>query len=497
MIQLSNSKRTIITIILLIGSFVTVLNQTLLATAFPELMNKFNVSFDTVQWLTTGFLLANAMMVPVSAFLIKRIPTKWLYTVSLIIFLVGTLLAYLTPTNAFWMLLLARIMQALAAGISLPVLMVVLFRIFPANRRGAAMGLSGLVVGLAPALGPSIAGWILTKNHSLHILGFTLSLPASWQTLFSFLLPLAIIAMILSLIFMENVLPTEKVKLDWISLFVSSIGLGTFLYGFSSISSKGWHNLTVLMTIAVGIIFITYFVWRQLHLEKPFLNMSLLKNKTFSLAICVIMITMMSMIGVEMIIPTYLQQIQHLSPLNSGLALLPGALMLGIITMISGSIADKQGVRKLAIFGMSLLALSSVPFIFINESTPIINIIVFYAIRMFGISMVIMNMNTLALSSIDHKSTSDGTALVNTGQTLSGSVGLTLLVTIMSNVITNNMPETTLKLVNPLVYGQKAIDATLSGYHATFVVATLLAIIAVIFAFLLPKKMPDVKKDED
>lgn len=497
MIKISKTKRIIITIILLVGSFVTVLNQTLLATAFPEIMSKFDVEFDTVQWLTTAFLLANAMMVPVSAFLIKRIPTKWLYSGSLAVFLIGTLLAYFTPTSAFWMLLVARILQALAAGVSLPVLMVVLFKIFPPERRGAAMGLTGLVVGLAPALGPTIAGWILTNDHSFKLLGLTVSLPASWQTLFSFLLPLAIVALVLSVFFMDNILPTSKVKLDWISLFVSSIGLGTFLYGFSSISTKGWSDPLVISMIVIGFIFICLFVLRQLKLEKPFLNIRLLKNKNFSLAIGITMLAMMSMMGVEMIIPTYLQQLHGLSPLDSGLALLPGALMLGVITLVTGSIADKDGVKKLAIFGMTILALGSIPFVFINENTPTIATIVFYAIRMFGISMVLMNMNTLALSSIKPKDTSDGTALVNTGQTLAGSVGLTLLVTIMSNVTNNALPAKVLKTLNPIEYGHQAINATLSGYHATFLAATILAIIAIGLSLLLPKKMPSAQKTED
>ena len=236
-------NRTAMMMVLLIGVFSVMLMQTALGTALPTLMKAFNVNASTVQWLTTIFLMANGIMVPVSAFLTTRIPTKRLYMSALALFTVGTLVAFLTPTSAFWLLMVARVLQAMAVGILMPLMQVVLLSIFDPSSRGKAMGLGGLVIGMAPAIGPTLSGWILEKDHT--ILGFTLE--NSWRSIFGIVLPVVIAVMIASLFLFHDVLPTQKVSLNVRSLIESTLGFGSVLYGFAMVATDGWGSAKVII----------------------------------------------------------------------------------------------------------------------------------------------------------------------------------------------------------------------------------------------------------
>ena len=242
-------KRSLLILVLLIGTFCTVLNQTILTTAFPTLMDAFDISTSTVQWLTTGFLMVNGIMIPISAWLTSRVPSKRLYLSAMAVFLIGTILCYTAPT--FQVLLAGRLIQALGVGVTMPLLQTLMLTIFPANQRGSAMGLAGLVIGVAPAIGPTLSGWIIDNYH--------------WRTLFGMIIPIVFIVLIAGLLFMKDVLETDKKKLDWISAALSTIGFGSLLFGFSEVGDKGWGDAVVITTLIVGVIFVILFGIRQLR----------------------------------------------------------------------------------------------------------------------------------------------------------------------------------------------------------------------------------------
>lgn len=391
----------------------------------------------------------------------------------MIIFLIGTVMSYLA-TN-FTELLTGRLIQAVSVGITMPLLQVIMLSIFPANKRGAAMGMAGLVVGLAPALGPTLSGWII-DNYK-------------WQTIFGIMIPIIAIVIIAGLFFMRPVIKTGKHPLDLLSFIISSIGFGSLLYGFSEVSSKGWSDVQwVIMPLVVGLIFITLFIWRQLTIANPLLEVRVFKNRQFAVTTILASIVLIAMIGAELVIPQYLQTIRNMSPFHAGLTLLPGALLIGFMSPITGRIYDSMGAKRLVIAGLTILTLGTIPFIFLTESTPVINIIVLYSLRMFGISMVMMPATTAGMQSLSGDVVAHGTAANNTTRQVASSMGTALMISVLSNVVSNNMPAKHLLTSSPFVYKDEALKAALSGYHAAFAVAAMFAVVGLLVAFLMHDK---------
>ncbi|HEK9981089.1 TPA: multidrug efflux MFS transporter [Streptococcus equi subsp. zooepidemicus] len=474
--------RTLMIILLLVGTFAGVLNQTSLGTAIPTLMENFKVPLSTTQQATTWFLLANGIMIPVSAFLATRFSTKRLYMTAYAILVSGLLLAALAPTAHWGVFLAARIVQACAVGITMPLMQVVMINVFPAEQRGAAMGINGLVVGLAPAVGPTLSGWILKKDFS--VLGIYLG----WRAIF--ILPLVILLLVLSLspFMLRDVIPQQAVKLDSISLGLSILGLGAFLWGFTNVAAYGWLDIVyVILPILVGIGGIYLFSKRQLQLEKPFLDIRVFRNKQFTLTTIAIALTMMAMIGVEMMLPLYLQNVRGLSPLNSGMVLLPGALIMGLISPVSGRIYDKIGARYLALLGFTILAAATLPFVFLNENTSRLLITVLYAIRMFGISMILMPLTASAMNALPSHESAHGTAANNTVRQISSSIVVAVLSSVTQNIISSKQPPKMLLSIHPEQYAKQLLEANLNGFHASFFLGFMFAVVGFIVVLFLHK----------
>ncbi|WP_155431103.1 MDR family MFS transporter [Secundilactobacillus folii] len=465
-------SRTMMIIILLVGTFCTVLNQTILATAFPTIMNAFNISTATVQWLTTGFMLVNGIMIPVSAWLSTRFNTKWLYISAMAIFFIGTVVAYIAPN--FSVLLTGRLIQGVGVGITQPLLQTIMLSIFPPERRGTAMGVAGIVIGLAPAIGPTLSGWVIDNF--------------SWRDLFGMIIPIMALVLVASFIWMHPVLPTNKKGIDVLSVILSTIGFGSVLYGFSSVGNDGWGSATVIGFLIVGVIFVALFVWRQLKMKHPFLEMRVYRSIPFTISAILSSVSMMAMVGVEMVIPLYLQIVKGMSAFDSGLTLLFGALMMGVMSPITGRAVDRFGAKRLSIMGMLLLTLGSIPFIFITKDTPTAYIVVLYAVRMFGIAMAMMPSTTVGMNALPVNLIGHGTAVNNTQRQIASSVGTAVLISILTNVTNNNMPGKSLLKTNPLSYKDQAINATLSGYHAAFIIATIFCVLALITAFFMKNR---------
>ncbi|MGT2686893.1 MDR family MFS transporter [Streptococcus porcinus] len=484
-------NRTTMVILLLVATFAGILNQTSLGTAIPTLMDSFHINLATAQQATTWFLLANGIMIPVSAYLATRFSTKWLYVSAYAILVVGLLITTLAPTSNWTLFLVGRIIQAVAVGITMPLMQVVMVNIYPAEQRGAAMGLSGLVVGLAPAIGPTFAGWLL--KHDIILFGHNLA----WRAIFVLPLIILTISFLLSPIFIKDVIPNKKMTLDVPSFVLSIIGFGLFLWGFTNVASDGWGNLTnVIMPILVGVIIIVIFIRRQLTLEQPFLDIRVFKVKQFSVTTLAIALSMMAMMGVEMMLPLYLQNVHGLSALDSGLVLLPGALIMGIISPLAGSAYDKVGARRLALIGFTILGIGTIPFIFLTGTTPDHYITLLYAVRMFGIAMIMMPLTASAMSALPPHEAAHGTASNNTARQIASAIVVALLSSVTQNVINNNKPSKILQEQNPLEYASKLLDTSLKGFHTSFAIGLSFAIIGFVVAlFLRQGKVIEVEKE--
>ncbi|WP_261979345.1 MFS transporter, partial [Lactiplantibacillus plantarum] len=311
--------------------------------------------------------------------------------------------------------------------------------------------------------------------------------------LFGLIVPIVAIVLIAGFFFMANVLETSKPKLDFASLVLSTIGFGSLLYGFSSVGDNGWTSTVVLSTLIIGVIFIIGFIWRQLTMENPFLQLRVFKHAEFTIAAILSSVANMAMVGAEMVIPLYLQIIHGFSAFESGLSLLAGALMMGVMSPITGRAFDRFGAKRLAILGMFLLTIGTIPFAFITRNTATVYIVVLYAVRMFGIAMVMMPATTAGMNALPVELMGHGTAVNNTTRQIASSIGTAILTSVLSNVTDATKPAHSLIKSNPLGYQNSYFNATLNGYHAAFWVAVGFSVVGLVVAFFMKGKQHSVK----
>ncbi|MGV3489140.1 MAG: DHA2 family efflux MFS transporter permease subunit [Tuberibacillus sp.] len=494
--------------VLILGAFVAILNQTLMNVALPVMMTDLNVSANTIQWLTTGYMLVNGVLIPISAFLMEKFTTRQLFLAAMIFFAAGTLLCGIAPN--FSILLLGRVIQACGAGIIMPLMTNVFLTIFPVEKRGAAMGLIGLAMIFAPAVGPTLSGYIVEHY--------------SWRILFYIVLPFALLDIFLALAMLQNVTKLTYPKLDYLGIVLSTLGFGGILYGFSEAGNDGWTSGTVIASLAIGIITLILFIWRQFAVRTPMLEMRVFKYKMFSVAALVNIVITMAMFAAMILLPIYLQNIRGFTPLQSGLLLLPGAILMGIMSPITGIIFDRLGPKLLAIVGLAITVVTTYEFAKLTDSTPYSWLLLVYSLRMFGMSMIMMPIMTTGLNALPQRLNAHGTAMVNTLRQVAGSLGTAFLVTVMTNrtvfhegVFASHMTSSNSGFMTQLqslggqlagtgmsdqglgtqiIYGLVMKEATIQGINDAFVIATALSIIALLLSFFLKKTKPP-KEDRE
>ena len=469
---------------MLLGGFFGILNETLLATALPSIMKDFNIEYTQVQWLTTGFLLTNGIVIPLSAMVIQRFSTRQVFLTSILIFLVGTLVAGISPN--FTVLLIARIIQALGSGIMMPLMMTTILDVFEPQERGKYMGIFGLVIGLAPAIGPTLSGYIVEYSH--------------WRSLFHVVTPIAVITFLMSLKLIKNVGTASKVPIDILSIALSVVGFGGLLYGTSSIARDGWDDPIVLTTIIGGIVLVVLFIIRQLRLETPLLDFRVFKQGQFAVGIVIMAFTMIAMIGSETVLPIFIQNIMGKPALESGLALLTGAIVMGIMSVVSGILYEKFGAKILAFIGMGIVVVTTTYFVFMDAKTSLVMLTTVYAIRMIGIALGLMPLMTHTMNELPQTMNAHGSSMTNTMQQISASIGTAILFTIMSHFAKIFKPDMAdyQGLKPEVMQAQIAQDAMLNGYHAAFWFTVIIAVIAFLSVFLLKsqKKVKHPKTQE-
>lgn len=441
---------------LLTGAFISILNQTLLATATPHIMGEFDLSENTGQWLTTIFMLVNGVMIPITAFLIETFTTRKLFMAAMGLFTVGTVICALAPN--FPVLIAGRVVQASGAGILIPLTMTVVFSVFAPNERGTAMGMVGLVIAFAPAIGPTLSGWIVEN--------------APWRTMFYIMLPIALIDMAIAYRVLKNVTERTFPKVDFPSIALSVVGFGGLLYGFSSAGNIGWGSPRVVATLAVGSVALVIFILRQFRLPQPILEFRVFKNRTFTIATVIGMLVFMSLIGAETILPIYMQNMAGFSALQSGMMIMPGAVLMGIMNPIAGRLMDKYGARWLGIVGMSLVTITTLLYTRLSPETTFTYVTVVFAFRMLGIAMVMMPITTAGLNQLSLNLVPHGTAMNNTMRQVSASIGTAILVTVMTMSALDTGP------------GATAMDR-IHGVNVSFGVASVLAFAGLVLAFFI------------
>ena len=410
-VQISNHTRRLITIILLLSTFISLASQTMMVTALPVIQHDLHVSLNAAQWLTTGYTLIIGIVTPLSSNMYDKFTNRHVFLGIIGTFIVGTLLGCFA-TN-FFTLLLARLIQACASGMLMSFQMTTMISIYPIAKRGSILGLSSLVISAGPAIGPTLAGFILQV------------LP--WRWLFILVLPFMVLAWIGGYFKLANFSQPRDIKIDYLSVLISLIGSGLTLGSLTAFQVNVWGGLAMLV---VGLAVIAGFVKRQLHLTNPMLKVQIFKYSSFRLMTIVGIFAFMVLLGTEQLMPIFTENVTHTGSFVSGLILLPGAICNAIAASIVGRIYDQYGPKRLIITGGVIMLLASVPLVTISRGSSLWVLTVAYAIRMIGNACVFSPALSEAFSQLSRSENSHGTALNNTLRQVFGAVSVTMLVVI-------------------------------------------------------------------
>ncbi|WP_217972467.1 DHA2 family efflux MFS transporter permease subunit [Staphylococcus xylosus] len=480
---------------MIFGMFIAILNQTLLNVALPKINTDFNISANTGQWLMTGFMLVNGILIPISAYLFNKYSYRKLFLVAMTLFTIGSLVCGMS--GSFTVMMTGRVLQAIGAGILMPLGTNVFMTIFPPERRGAAMGTLGIAMILAPAIGPTLSGYIVENYH--------------WNVMFYGMFIIGLVSLAISYIWFRVYQVTTNPKADIPGIIFSTIGFGALLYGFSEAGNNTWSSPIVVISLIVGVIFIIAFVIRELTMRVPMLSMEVLKYSGFTLTTVINMIVTMSLFGGMILLPLYLQNLRGFTPIQSGLLLLPGALIMGVMGPIAGKLLDTIGIKPLALVGTGIMTYATWELTKLNMNTTYGHLMLIYIIRSFGMSFIMMPIMTAGMNSLPQRLISHGNALSNTLRQLAGSIGTALLVTVMTTQSTQyaagyaqDLDKTNPFLKDRLQEMAQAMGgeqmatsqilefvqklASINGVNSAFLIATALSALAFILSLFLKGK---------
>jgi DHA2 family lincomycin resistance protein-like MFS transporter len=455
--KMSRESVTII-VTLLVATFVVILNETIMNVALQRLMVDLRVDAPTVQWLSTGFMLTMAVVIPTTGFILQRLSTRAVFMLAMGLFSGGTLLAALA--QGFGMLLLARIIQAGGTAIMLPLLMTTILTLVPVSRRGAVMGNVSIAISVAPAMGPTVSGLIL--EHF------------SWRFMFVFVLPIALAAFAIGAKYLTNIGDSEKTRLDALSVLLTVPAFGGLVYGLSQVGGghggQAGPGTPALLALAVGVVAMLAFVLRQLRLQKseaPLLDLRAFNFRMFTVSVLLLVVAMIALFGAVILLPLYLQEIRGLKSLETGLALLPGGLAMGLLGPFIGRVFDKVGPLPLTVTGSALMVVALWQFSRLDADTPVWWIVALHVALSLGLALLFTPAFTTGLNPLPPHLYSHGSAIMSTLQQVAGAAGTALLVSIYAVV--------------------SAAAGMVAGMQAAFLTAAVIALAAVVLSAMMRK----------
>lgn len=450
---------------LLMCSFVGMFSETALNIAISNLMDVFQISAATAQWLTTSYLLVLGILMPVSGLLLQRFTTRQLFTGSLITLIVGTFVGALSFN--FEMLLVARILQALGMGLLLPLMFNTVLVIYPPEKRGAAMGFVGLVIMCAPSTGPTVAGILIQY--------------LSWNYIFWVALPFLVVGLLVGLKNLENIAEVTKPNIDVLSVILSTMGFGGVVYGFSKAGegTEGWNSPAVVASIVIGLVALVLFILRQIRMRDPILNMRVFKYPMYVVSLLMILSCMLIVMSIMIILPMYLQNGKGLSALTTGLMLLPGSLLNGILATRMGRLFDKYGPKWLVIPGLLIAVVTLWFFTSVSISSSVAFIITLHIVLFIGIGMIWIPAQTNGLNQLPPQLYPHGTAVMNTVQQVTGAIGTAVAISILSSGMEHYLQtsegQTSIQLENAMTLGSQHV----------FWFTTIVAVIGLVISFFI------------
>ena len=441
-------KEMVMVGVLLVGVLLAVLNQTLLSPALPAIMADLQVDATTVQWLTSGYSLVEAVVIPLSAYLIGRFSTRQLFISAFALFTAGSLAAAIAPN--FWVLLLGRVLQAACTGMSMPMVFTVILLVFPREKRGTAMGVIGLIIGFAPAVGPSVAGLLVDS--------------VGWRALFAIVTALSVVVIVLAVAVLKNYGDFARAPFDRLSVVLSTAGLVCLLYGLSTFASSDNMIVTVALMVA-GLALCLLYVRRQLRLPEPMLQVGILRTRKYATSVIIIVIVQAALMGTGVITPLYIQGVLGFSATMSGVAMLPGALIGAFMGLVSGRLFDRFGVRRVVIPGVIVAVLGASGLARLGIDSGFITLTLTYTVLVVGLQFTMTPLNTWGVNSLPNSVIQHAQGVSNTLNQVAASMGTAALVSIsaLAPVVAPDAP---------------ALEQSYLGDHMAFITTFVLMCVA-------------------
>jgi DHA2 family lincomycin resistance protein-like MFS transporter len=454
--------------LLLVAAFVAILNETTMGIAIPHLNTDLGIPPELGQWLTSAFMLTMAVIIPTTGFILQRFTTRQVFIAAMIAFSTGTLVSLLAP--GFPMLLVGRVIQASGTGVMMPLLMTTIMNVVPPQSRGRMMGRVGMVISLAPAIGPTLAGAVLEVFN--------------WRVLFAIILPIAIVSLAMGAKWMTNLGETREVPLDLLSIPLAALGFGGVVFGLSQFGGEGGSGETTgIISLVVGAIALGLFVWRQLVLQRiddALLDLRVFRSRNYTFGVVIMAILALSMFGTLTLLPQYLQIVAGLGSLESGLILLPGSVLMGLLGPIMGRIYDSRGTRTLLIPGTLLVSAALFYYSTVGEHTVWWVLIIVQSAMSVGLAMSFTPLFSASLGSLQRSLYSHGSAVLNTLQQVAGAAGVAVLTVTYSAILHAGEDE-----------GLPSAVAGAPGARMAFLIAAIISLAAVALSPFVVKPADD------
>ncbi len=467
----TSARNRLVIGLLLVSAFVVILNETLMGVALPVLMRDLRVDANAAQWLSTAFMLTMAVVIPITGWLIQRFNTRPVFIAAMVLFSTGTLIAVLAP--GFEILLVARVVQASGTAIMMPLLFTTVMTLVPPTARGRMMGNISIVISVAPAIGPTISGLILSV--------------LDWRWMFILVLPIALGALALGIARIPNVTTPKPTHFDVFSVIVSAFGFGGLVYGLSNLGAvaTGGNPLGGWLPLGIGVVAIAVFIARQLQLQRrddALLDLRTFRSRQFTLAITMIVVSMLALFGTIILLPIYLQNVLGLDTLATGLLLLPGGLIMGLLAPIVGRVYDRIGPTALVVTGSVLVSVVFWGMAMFTENTAVGWVLAAHMTLSFALALMFTPLFTSGLGALSPDLYSHGSAIVGTVQQVAGAAGTALFVTIMA--------AQALTLVED---GASEVTATASGIRLAFLAGAIISLFVIPLAAFIRRPADSVE----
>jgi EmrB/QacA subfamily drug resistance transporter len=484
----------------IIGSFMSILDTSIVNIAIPKMMAVFSVGTDDAQWILTAYMLTMGVIQPATGYLCEAYGTRRMYLLSLAIFTVGSFLCGIAWSNDS--MIVFRVMQAIGGGLIIPVTMTIVYKIFPIEQRNMAMGVWGISAMVAPAIGPTLSGYLVEYWD--------------WRLIFTINIPIGLIGYGAAALVLREMPFSREQKFDGAGFATSALGLFCLLLALSKGTEEGWTSAYIIALFYMSLASLTLFVFIELNHENPILDLRIFKDWNFTFSMITTFIGTMGLYGAIFLVPLFMENLRGYTAMQTGVLLFPSAAIAGILMPIAGKLADRFGAKPIVVAGIFILGIGSMPLMYMDMDTSYEYVMGVMVLRGLGLGLFMMPVTVMGMANIPLANVSRASSINNALRQVSGSMGIAILTTVVQNRqifhlshIAENVTVSSLTVQNMLASEQKmfmhlgdtawiahikslALMSTMAlrqssifSFDDAFFVLSILCLVGVIPAFLL------------